>query len=804
MPSTFRLLTLVFISCFSFGFVHAQTGQVSGTITDGTDPLPYATVVLKKANDSSMVKAEITNMDGAYAFKQMQYDRYFVEVSYVGMTAYTSEAFDLNQAEFKQAPVAMSTAVELEGVDVVAMRPMVEVLADKTVFNVENTLNATGTNGFELLRKAPGVVIDNNNNVILEGKTGVQVYINGKPSPLAGDDLINFLRSLQSSDIESIEIITQPSAKYDAAGNAGIIDIKLKKDKNLGTNGTVAGGVERGRNTRYNSSISLNNRTKKVNLYGNYSNNLGDRWNEINLYRTQEGVRYDAETEMINSNEAHNVRAGIDVFPHRNHTVGVLLNANIFDSDMTGSTITPITPLSTGQVSSILVANNEATSDNSNMAGNFNYMFADTSGHELGMDFDYGQYERDNLSYQPNEYLDPNGELLLQSNNYRMKTLTVIDIVTAKIDYSQNLFGGKFSFGGKYSNIETANTFQFYDVTNNGDVLNADRSNVFDYTENINAGYVNFNKKVKKVSVQVGVRAEQTISEGILTSTQSSVNDRVKRNYLDWFPSGGVSYAPNFKHSWALNYSRRIQRPNYQSLNPFESQLTELDFRRGNPFLQPQYTNNVKLSHTFKYRMTTSIGYSRVDDFFAEVTDTLGNGSNFIMTRNIANQDIYSFGFSYPFEVKKWWSVYMNINAFHASYTASDEKYQAVDQSTFNLFAQNSFLLPKNFKFEVSGWYSSPSVWGGTYLTKSMGSLDMAVQKTLADDKLNVRLAVADIFYTAPWRAEGRFGDLYITGNGGWESRVVRLNVSYRFGSNEVKKTRNRKTGLEEEGSRVQ
>ncbi|MEM6700803.1 MAG: outer membrane beta-barrel family protein, partial [Bacteroidota bacterium] len=376
-----------------------------------------------------------------------------------------------------------------------------------------------------------------------------------------------------------------------------------------------------GRNTRYNSSISFNNRTQQGNLFGTYSNNMGDTWSFIYLDRIQQGVRYDSETETLSDQNTNNVKVGYDFFPDSKHTFGVLFNGNFYNSEVSGVTNTPIIPLAAGEAEQILIANNESSNDNYNILANANYRFADTSGHELLVDVDYGRYNRERISFQPNNYIDAITTATIFERNFRMNTPIDIDIFTAKADYSQPLFGGTFGIGAKYSTVRTNNIFQFYDVLENQDILNENRSNQFKYTENINAAYINFNKKWSKWNLQLGLRAEQTISEGILTSTQESEEDQVNRNYLNWFPSGGLTFAPNYTSSWALTYSRRIQRPTYQSLNPFERQLDELSFAKGNPFLQPQYTNNVKLSHTYKYRLTTSLSYSYIRDFFAQITD---------------------------------------------------------------------------------------------------------------------------------------------------------------------------------------
>jgi outer membrane receptor protein involved in Fe transport len=288
-----------------------------------------------------------------------------------------------------------------------------------------------------------------------------------------------------------------------------------------------------------------------------------------------------------------------------------------------------------------------------------------------------------------------------------------------------------------------------------------------------------------------------------LISTQQNENKNVPRNYTDLFPSAGITYQANDNNSVAVLYSNRIERPSYQSLNPFEFQIDELSFRKGNPFLKPQYTTNIKLNHTYKYTLNTSLSYSYITDFFAQVTEADGIERNFLITRNVANQRIIDLGVSYPFKVNKWWNVYASVNAFQSVYQATTDSFTGVTQETLSLYGQNNFSLPKNFNLEVSGWFSSPSVWGGTYQTKSLGSLDLAVQKQFLNKKLNARLAFSDVLFTSPWRANAVFRDLVITGNGGNDSRQVRFNLSYNFGSEQVKKARARSTGLEEEKNRI-
>lgn len=794
-------LLLVNLSTTSYAQI-----EISGGIVDETvDPLPYVTTILAKATDSSLVKATITDKLGKFLFPKIAPGTYFIKASSIGFKTYFSNTITVVQSPISLDTIVLEIVTEsLDEVTIMAEKPIIEVRADKTVFNVAKTINATGSNGFELLRKAPGVVIDNNNTIIVEGKAGVQVYIDGRPSVLRGQDLTSYLETLQSTDIDSIEIITQPSSKYEAAGNAGIINIKLKKNKSFGTNGSLTAGFVQGRFPRVNTSVSLNNRGEKTNLYGTYSNRFGDSYSFINLDRLQNGTRFNARTTSRFDSNNHNIKTGFDYYATEKSTFGILVTANLNNAIGKSNSRTPIISQGQGEPLEVLLAKSESDNVSSNFNGNFNYKYADTLGRELTFDADYGKFTSDRSNFQPNFYVNRTETDTIRSSIVRFITPIVIDIVAAQTNYEQNLLSGRLSLGGRISYIKTDNAFNFFDVLNGANIFNLEQSNIFKYTEQINAVYFNYNKKWKKWNLQVGLRVEQTISEGALVSSQQNKEELVQRDYTDYFPSGGLTYSLNQKNSLALNYSRRIQRPSYESLNPFQYKIDELSFRQGNPFLQPQYTNNFRIAHTYNYRLTTAMSYSYITNFFAQVTEALGENQNFIIQRNVANLKVYNLSISYPTKLNDWWSIYVSTSGFRSVFEATSPNFIAVDQNTFSFYGQNTFKLPKEYSMEVSGWFSSPSIWGGTYKTKSLGSLDIAFQKKFLKNTLVTRLAFSDILYTNPWRGDTQFGNLQITASGGNDSRQIRFSINYNFGSNEIKKSRTRKTGIEDEQNRIE
>lgn len=812
-----RILITSTLFLFVSSFLSAQqsgTGSIKGIVRDASEkPVSFATVVLNKQEDGKMEKASYTDENGLYEITDLNTGWYVLEISFVGFENFKSEPVEVLSGQLVQ--LSMVTLKEqskaLEEVVVTAQRPIIEVKPDKLVFNVEGTVNATGHTALELLRKTPKVVLDNNNNLIIQGKSGVNVYIDGKPSPLRGDDLANFLQNMQSNEVDAIEIITNPSSRYDAQGNAGIINIRLKRDKNLGTNGSVNLGYAIGIFPKYNGSVSLNHRNKVLNAFGSYAANRWHGHNFFNLYRIQYGEDYDQRNTSINKNFNQNAKLGLDLSLGKKQILGFLVSGYFNDNKETSNSHTDIRDTETQVSNRVLVAMNDEEGTRQNLNYNINYRYDISKEKSLNVDLDYGQFQNEGSSYQPNRYYDATEQILLSERINTFYPKTDINIATAKADYEQPLWKGKLGVGVKVSRVNTDNDFLFYNVENGQEINDPERSNRFEYTEQVNAGYFNYQSQFsEKVTYQLGLRVEQTNSIGDLTSAIPNPDNMVERNYTDLFPSAGMTWQASPTNSFQLTFSRRIDRPSYQDLNPFQYKLDELSYRQGNARLRPQYTNSVELGHVFKYTLNTSLSVSRTEDMFAEITDAASDSSAFIKTENLARQDNISLNVSYPYSPTKWWNSFTNVSAFR-SHTEADfgvddfgnSKIVDLDVTTFNFYSQHTFLLPEDFSFEISGWFNSPSVWGGVHKTESMWSMDAGIQKKLWKGKANLKLTVSDIFFTQQWRAINIFGGLTMKGNGGWESRQFRVNFTYNFGSQTVKGARKRKTGMEDENSRI-
>lgn len=787
--------------------------NIKGSVKDNDGKnVANASVSLQSAKDSAIVKIAVTNTNGEYEFKNIKEGRYFTTIAFVGHAPANSPVFEVSGSGDVNVSAVTITKLsgDLKNVTVIAKKPMIEVKADKTILNVESSINAVGNDALELLRKSPGVTIDKDDNISLAGKNGVKVFIDGKPSPLTGQDLSYYLKSLQSSQIEAIEIITNPSAKYEAEGNAGIINIRLKKNKAFGTNGSINAGYNIGIYPKYNAGFAINHRNKNVNLFGNYNFNKNKNEGFMNMYRVQLDTIFDQHSRMLFSNNSHNFKGGMDYFINNKNTIGVMVNGNISNPRFANQSSTVITYQPTGTVEKILKADNKSVSSRDNVNGNLNYHFADTSGHELNVDADYGYYKIKNDQYQPNFYYDPTGIDLQSQFIYNMLAPTKIDIYSGKADYEQNFKKGRLGFGGKVSYVKTTNNFDRYNVLTNGKFLDTLRSNDFDYKENINALYVNYNRQFKAIMIQAGVRMENTHSEGVSNgyrwdgSTYTTYDSTFKRDYTDFFPSAAITYNKNPKNQWGISYSRRIDRPAYQDLNPFEFKLDEYTYQKGNTQLRPQYTHSVSLTNTVNYKLTTRLTYSHVSDVFSQIIDTAEKSKTFITKKNLATQDIVSLNISMPWQ-RKWYSIFGNVNSYYTHYKANFGTGRTIDLDVFavNVYAQQTFKVGKTTTLELSGFYTSPSIWQGTFKSKTIWSVDMGVQKTLLKGKATAKATVTDVFKTLRWSGVSNFAGQYMHVNGGNESRQLRVSFMYRFGSMQVKAARQRKTGAEEESQRV-
>ncbi len=805
-----KLLLLLVLTATT---IFSQAQQINGLAKDesGT-PLNGVTVSLLKATDSSAIKLAVTKTNGTYVFSGIKEGNYKVLVTYVGYKPAFSPNFSFHSSDVTVPELKLVKATgNLSNVTVTAQKPMVEVKADKTILNVEGTINATGSNALELLRKSPGVLLDKDDNISLAGKNGVQVYVDGRSTPLSGQDLANYLKTLQSSQIEAIELITNPSAKYDAAGNAGIINIRLKKNKALGTNGSVNAGWNIGKSAKYNTGFSLNYRNKKINIFSNYSFSYAPNETHVKFKRTVLDTLFDQDGTFLFVAKAHNFKIGTDYFINKKNTIGVTVNGILSDPVITTHNKTSISNTTTNTVDRILVAENSNRMKRHNANINLNYNYTDPKGTSFVVNADRGAYDLSSDQFQPNYYYDASGQVKLSSTIYHMLSPAQINIHSIKADYEQNFMKGKLGFGAKSAWIKTDNDFKRYNVNGLVEDLDKDRSNHFIYKENINAGYVNYNRQYKKFMIQGGLRVENTVSEGVsngLKLNGNSYTDNIssfKRSYTDLFPSAAITFNKNPMKQWSLSYSRRIDRPAYQDLNPFEFKLDEYTSQKGNINLRPQYTNSIGITHTYKYKLNMTLNYSHVKDLFTDIIDTAEKSKAFISKKNLATQDIVNFNVSYPFQYKTY-SLFTSISSNYSKYKADFGTGRKVNLNAFGFtfFAQNSLKFKKTWTAELSGFFNAPTIYQGSFKGKSIGNVDAGLSKQVMKGKATVKASLSDVFHTLKFRATSNFAGQTLKVSAQQESQQFKLSINYRFGNNGVKPARQRVSGAEDELKRVQ
>lgn len=809
------LLTLTGLSSIA----QTSAGKIDGTIKDEKgQPIEAVTITLLQAKDSSRLKETVTNKTGHFSFDNIPTGKYLVAASSVGYSQLYSRVLELVAGRMAQtvAPLVMTgTSTSLHEVAVVGRRPPIEQKPDRTIINVDASPSNTGSTAMDVLEKAPGVTLDKDDNISLKGKQGVQVMIDGKPTYLSAAQLADYLRSLPASAIDQIELMTNPSAKYDAAGNSGIINIKTKKNKLKGFNGNINLTHTQGVYPKPSGSLNLNYRTGQFNFFLNagYSH-----WEGFQVLKITRKYLDDDAAQTINSifqqttvmhftNPEANVKFGMDYFLNQKTTLGFVVSGfRNKEQDRSGSNIQLMNP--NYQVDSLVYSPNTNNTTWKNGSANLNFRHQyDSAGRELSADLDYVRYSSVSDQYFNNLTYSPDNVLLDQS--VLTGTLpSTINIYTFKTDYTRPLAKGyKLETGIKLSYVNTNNTANYYDVVGGKSNVDTTKTNAFIYHENINAAYVNMTKQYGKWTVQAGARLENTNYYGHQLGNGLTVinNDSsFSRSYINLFPTLYLTYQANEKNQLTLNYGRRIDRPAYQDLNPFLFFLDEYTYQAGNPYLQPQYTQNVELSHTYNRSLTTTLNYSYTQNFFTETFQQSGQAT-IVRNGNIGVRQNAGVSVSYMLPVTKWWTAVLYSDVNYTKFTGmlygQDLDVQA---TTLLVNVNNQFNLAHGWAGELSGFYRTKGV-EGQVVVYPLGQGTAAISKKILHDKASLKLAVRDFLYTNHPHGYIDFQETDATFNNRRDSRQVAMTFTWNFGKplKGVSGSTKRNSGAGEEENRV-
>jgi hypothetical protein len=815
MKKMVAMLTALGITSFSF-VGHAQTaaGKVNGVVKASQKPVESASVGLLRAKDSAVVKMAVSDNMGQFEIDNVKQGKYLVVVQSVGHAKFYSEAFEMSGATSNYTVKAiqlLASSKVLGGVTVTSSKPLIEQKIDRTVVNVEASVTNTGSNALEVLEKSPGISVDKDGNISLKGKQGVQVFIDGRPTYLSGQDLANMLRNMQASQLDQLEIMTNPPAKYDAAGNSGIINIKTKKNKQVGYNGSLTIGYGQGVYPKFNESANMNYRAGKINLFGNASYANRERFQTLNIQRKfidaiSKDVRsnFNQQNNLKNNDESFSGKIGIDYFVSKKTTFGIVLNGSKSDNEFTSRGAINIS-----DPSNILLSQTRAASDNNQIWKNFSTNFnirqlLDTTGSEITMDLDYIKYKASNAQTVTNGYYNASGGPLAGANADTLLGNLPQDIAiySLKMDYLKPLKNGaRFEAGIKSSFVKTDNNAGYDSLKNNRLVHDYGRSNHFVYDENINAAYLNYSRPIsKRISGQVGLRLEHTHSNG----NQITTGIVFARDYVQLFPTAYLQYQANPKNVYVLNYGRRISRPDYKSLNPFVTFLDRYTYEQGNPNLQPQFSHNIELTHTYNNFLTTTLNYTRTTDIIQQVLEqNTARNESYMKRANIANQRQYGLSVNAAFPVTKWWTsnIYVNVynNAFKGIVNGDLVNVSATSGMT-NIMEQ--FKFNKGWGAELSGFYRTEAIEGVVRI-KGFGIVNMGLSKQMLKNKGSLRLSVRDVFWTQRIKGEIKYSNVDATFQEFGESRVMNVSFTYRFMKGKVNTPQRKRGGANEEASRV-
>lgn len=826
-----KIITL--LNCMLFiAVVQAQvsgqriTGKVSGSTAQ---PIESVTVELIDSVSRKLVKTALTEKDGTYLFEQIKAGTYQLSFTATGYEKKVSQVITINNnaAEIKVAEIRLSTvAKSMAAVTVVATKPFIEQKIDKTVVNVEASPSNAGATALEVLEKSPGVTVDNDGNISLKGKNGVIVMMDGKPTYLSGADLANVLRNLPASALDQIEIMTNPSSKYDAAGNSGVINIKTKKSKTRGSNGSLSLGNTTGlfRNNgtaellhKPTLSVNYNYRKNKVNLFSNFVYNYREGRSKMDIVS-----RYYRDSKPIDSinnvntlfkfrNNNYTLKLGMDYSPDKKNTFGIVLNGFMFAGRPRSATGTYFTNLGNTVFSRLnSTASSKLSWQNFSTNLNFRHLF-DTTGTELTIDADYAIYSNTSDQLLSTGFFDGNFNQTADSMYLRGHLPSEINIYSLKSDFVKTYKSGlRIEAGVKVSYVKSDNRVNYERKVPNGWVPDS-RNNHFIYDENINAAYINASKQLKKWTLQGGLRMENTNTKG----TQVIDNSSVKRNYVSLFPTAFASYAFNDKNSLTLSVSRRLQRPNYQDLNPFTFFLDSLSYRQGNPYLTPQFSYNYELIHSYNGKLITTLNYSKTTDVISNIINRNRGANNeiigFLTSDNIASFTNMGLAISAPVKIAKWWNVnlYGNLyrNHYEGTYISNETgspEVVALDIAftSFTINVANSFTIGKGWSAELSGWYRYKTV-EQLNLAFPMGQLNFGLAKNnLLKGRMSLRLNARDPFNWQYYRGLTQYGTVDFNLNNRWDNRQYGINITYRFGTQQ-NQARRRSSATEEEQRRV-
>lgn len=800
-----RLFLLLFLIFSGLGQLAAQeSSRLSGQVKDNKgELLPFANVTLIEAATDKLVTGTVSNEEGKFSFSTSQAGSFRLKVSSIGYQTFTSEAFSLKTGANKDFGVleVEEEVASLDEVTVKAVRPTVTIEADKTIVNIEGTVMAEGSTALDVIGRSPGIYVDADGNINLNGRSGVMVMIDDRQTYMSAADLASFLRAMPADNIKSIEIINNPGARFDAEGSAGVINIKLKKNNLDGIHGNIqAGGRYNGFYAPF-AGATLN--VKKGKWTSNARANYNHWANQTDLnikrnFQLEEGVsEFDQDAILRNRTNNLFLSGGTDYDIDQQHSVGMSLQASRSANNSPGSNLTALSNPGVDDTNFVRSLN-DSESERERVFANFHYVGKlDTVGTKLTSDVDYTRMTSGSQSILTNTYWLNEAEE--NASRDRIRTINSMDysIFTAKVDFTKPFSKGKvLETGLKGSWVNSDNDLDLSRSTSDEGFVRDPNSNHFIYQENVLAAYASFKGSISpKLSYQAGLRTEYSDISGN-SVTMNEVNEQ---KYLDLFPSMYLQHQVSEKYQIIYNANRRINRPNYRLLNPFVEYIDPLVLEQGNPYLKPEYAHNLEMTHVLNGAYQFSAGYSQVRDDIQQIM--MQDEETRTTTLSIANLDKaenFNLRAMVPFEIASWWNTNNMAQLNHSKYKSLiGDAMLDVSQTSYMFRSQHNIMLPAGFKLEVVGMYLGPQREGQMRI-KSFGWVDAGLTRSIMNDKMTITLNGTDIFRNRVIRGNINFDSINTSFRQYNASQGLRLTLKYNFASGESFKVTNRSGSTEE------
>ncbi|PKV49964.1 outer membrane receptor for ferrienterochelin and colicin [Aquimarina sp. MAR_2010_214] len=761
----------------------AVVGTIKGKVIDKNlqQPIPYATVAIHDGVDK-IISGGISTDDGDFLISDIPKGNYTLKIQFIGYKTY-SQPIEISRKnkDINVGSILLEEEAEsLDDVTIVAERTTIEQKIDRKVINVGKDLTTTGGTAAEIMNNIPSVNVDQDGNIALRGNQNVRILIDGKPTNI---DATQLLKQIPSTSIKKIELITNPSAKYNPEGMSGIINIVLHKNSNIGFNGNINLGLNFEKNARFNSSIDLNYRTGKVNFYGNYGSNITKRQNAGGVFRQDQN--YQTDFKFLDNNKSHLFKIGLDYFIDDHNTISIYTNQNLFDGLTNGST--DITFLNNDQndLSQSLLSD----SDNQGSTYNFDYKHDfKKEGHNIELEIDYNAFESD--SDDRFNFVGGDGSFtnyIDLINNERKNTTINLDYVNPLSEKT------KLELGYETRLRRTDNDYRSTLFS----------SSKYNYDRNIHSFYATYGQNFEKWSYQLGARLENYEVEAVFDGEKIFEDD-----IFTVYPSGFINYTPGEKNSYQLSYSRRIDRPGLNQVNPIREWSTPRIISIGNPELNPQFTNSMEANYTRKLgkgSITGGVFYRIINDEISQalVENPDVEEGQILTFENFDNNSSYGVEISSNYKATKWWSFNASFDLYSQTQKGVVNNInREVDAVVYNFRLNNSFKATKNLTFQVFGFYRGEQE-GILFKTKPFYFVNTGARYNFLEGKGTFSINFNDIFDTRRFRFSAN-NPYPQNGEFQGETQTVFLGLSYRFGSGKNRKAaRKRRDNNEKSGGGI-